>query len=128
MTQLETISRAPAAESAAFESAEAETGRIIRSATIWLGATIVTAALLLGPSIAAGWRPADLPLQEQAVWWFGVIVAACGIAALVWAGCPTLGYPVAQAWRQKRICVRVGIVASLAGMAVAGLSVLLAPA
>lgn len=127
MTQLETMTRAPAAEPAHIESAEAETERIIRSATIWLGAIIVTAALLLGPSVAAGWRPGDLPLQEQAVWWFGTIVATAGVAALVWAGCPTLGYPVAQAWRQKRICVRVGIVASLVGIAVAGLSVLLAP-
>lgn len=111
-----------------LESAEAETARIIRSGTIWLAAVIVTAALLLGPAVAAGWRPADLPLQQHVVWWFGVIVAAIGTASLVWAGCPTLGYPVAQAWVQKRICIRVGIVASLAGMAVAGLAVLLAPA
>ena len=89
---------------------------------------IVTAALLLGPSVAAGWRPADLPLQEQFVWWLGVVVASVGTASLVWAGCPTLGYPVAQAWVQKRICVRVGIVASLVGMALSGLAVLLAPA
>ncbi len=128
MTQLESGTHAPAAESPAIESAEAETERIIRSATLWLGATIVTAALLLGPSVAAGWRPADLPLQDQAVWWFGAVVAALGMAALVWAGCPTLGYPLAQAWVQKRICVRVGIVASLIGMSLAGLAVLLAPA
>lgn len=125
MTQLDPITRAPAP--APIEGAEAETERIIHSATIWLGAVIVTAALLLGPSVAAGWRPAALPLQEQVAWWFGTIVAAGGTAALVWAGCPTLGYPVAQAWRQKRICVRAGIVASLAGMVIAGLSVLLAP-
>lgn len=110
-----------------IESAEAETQRIIQSATIWLAALAVTAALLLGPSVAAGWRPADLPLQDQPVWWGGAVIAAAGLASLVWAGCPTLGYPVQQAWVQKRICVRVGIVASLVGMALAGLVVLLAP-
>lgn len=110
-----------------LESAEAETQRIIHSATIWLAALAVTAALLLGPAVAAGWRPADLPLEDQPVWWGGVVIAAVGLASLVWAGCPTLGYPVQQAWVQKRICVRIGIVASLVGMALAGLVVLLTP-
>jgi hypothetical protein len=110
-----------------IESAEAEVERIIRSGTIWVGALVVAVALLLGPAVAAGWRPGDLPIQEQAVWWFGSAIAAGGLAALVWAGCPTLGYPVEQAWRQKRRCVRAGIVAALAGMTIAGLAVLLAP-
>lgn len=111
-----------------LESAESETSRIIRSGTIWLAAVVITAALLLGPAVAAGWRPADLPLQQHVAWWFGAVVAAVGVGALVWAGCPTLGYPVAQAWRQKRVCIRVGIVASLVGMTIAGLAVLLSPA
>jgi hypothetical protein len=111
-----------------IESAEAETERIIRSGTIWVAAVAVTAALLLGPSVAAGWRPADLPAPEQLVWWLGTAVAAAGLGALVWAGCPTLGYPVAEAWRQKRRCVRFGIVASLGGIAIAGLAVLAVPA
>lgn len=109
------------------ESPEAEVERIIRSGTIWVGALVVAVALLLGPSVAAGWRPADLPLEEQVVWWFGAAVTGGGLAALVWAGCPTLGYPVEQAWRQKRRCVRAGIVASLAGMTISGLAVVLAP-
>ena len=108
-------------------SPEAETERIIRSGTIWLAAVIVTAALLLGPAVAAGWRPADLPLQDQVAWWTGAVAAGVGIAALVWAGCPTLGFPVAEAWRQKRVCIRLGIVASLGGMTLAGLAVLVVP-
>lgn len=110
-----------------IESAEAETERIIRSGTIWLGAVIVTAALLLGPSVAAGWRPTDLPSGEQLAWWIGAVVAGLGTAALVWAGCPTLGYTVDDAWKQKRMSIRFGIVASLAGMVISGLAVLLAP-
>lgn len=129
MTQSDALTRASATsdDPTEFESAEAETARIITSGTIWLGAIVVTAALLLGPAVASGWRPADLPLQQHVVWWFGAIVSGAGVASLVWAGCPTLGYPVAQAWVQKRICIRVGIVASLAGIALAGLAVLLAP-
>lgn len=108
-----------------LESAEAETERIITSGTIWLAAVIVTAGLLLGPSVAAGWRPSDLPGEAAGIWWIGAVVAAVGVACLLWAGCPTLGFPVAQAWVQKRICVRIGIVASVAGMALAGVVVLL---
>lgn len=111
----------------AIETPEAETERIIRSGTIWLAAVVVTAALLLGPSVAAGWRPSDLPSGEQLAWWIGAVAAGLGTAALVWAGCPTLGYPVAEAWRQKRMSIRFGVVASLAGMAISGLAVLLAP-
>jgi cation transport ATPase len=118
-----------AAEAAApyIESAEAETERIIRSGTLWLGAVVVTAALLLGPAVAAGWRPTDLPSGEQLAWWIGAVAAGLGTAALVWAGCPTLGYPVAEAWRQKRMSIRFGIVASLAGIAISGIAVLIAP-
>ncbi|MGV3714359.1 hypothetical protein [Pseudolysinimonas sp.] len=111
----------------AIETPEAETERIIRSGTLWLAAVVVTAALLLGPAVAAGWRPTDLPSGEQLAWWIGAVGAGLGTAALVWAGCPTLGYPVAEAWKQKRMSIRFGIVASLAGMAICGLAVLIAP-
>lgn len=108
-------------------SIESETARIMHTGTIWLGAVIIAAALLLGPSVAAGWRPADLPVPFDVGWWFGATVAAVGIGLLVWAGCPVMGFPLADAHRQKVPSIRVGIVLSLSGIAFAGLMVLLAP-
>jgi len=110
-----------------FESAEAETERIIRTGTVWLAAVVVMAALLLGPFLAAGWRPTELPLVPEVLWWVGAGAAAVGTALLVWAGCPVLGFPLEQALRQKRFSIRVGIVLSLSGTTLAGLAVLLSP-
>lgn len=43
-----------------LDSPEVETERIMRTGPTWLGVVTITAAILLGPSVAAGWRPADL--------------------------------------------------------------------
>ncbi|TXK19788.1 hypothetical protein [Homoserinibacter sp. GY 40078] len=110
-----------------YEDMEAETERIIRTGTIWLGAVAVTAALLLGPSVASGWRPTTLPMVFDVAWWLGATAAAIGIGLLVWAGCPVLGFRLPDAYRQKVFSIRVGIVLSLSGMAFSGLVVLLAP-
>lgn len=110
-----------------YEDTEAETERIIRSGTIWLGAVIIAAALLLGPSVAAGWRPSALPVPFDLAWWLGALAASVGIGLLVWAGCPVLGFRLAEAHRQKVPSIRIGIVMSLSGIAFAGLAVLLAP-
>lgn len=111
-----------------YEFEDVETERIIRSGTIWLAAVIVTGALLLGPAVAAGWRPADLPAPFGAAWWIGALAAAAGTALLVWAGCPVLGFRLADAYRQKVPSIRIGICLALGGMAFAGLAVLLSPA
>lgn len=105
---------------------DAEITAIIRTGTVWLAAVIVTAALLLGPAVAAGWRPSDLG-AASAVWWIGAVVAAAGVALLVWAGCPVPAYTPERAHAQKVFAIRVGIVLSLTGMTLAGLVVLLAP-
>jgi uncharacterized membrane protein YbhN (UPF0104 family) len=110
-----------------LESVEAETARIMHTGTIWLGAVIVAAALLLGPSVAAGWRPGQLAVPLDVGWWLGALAAAAGVALLVWAGCPVMGFPLAEAHRQKVPSIRIGIVLSLSGIAFAGLMVLLAP-
>jgi uncharacterized membrane protein YbhN (UPF0104 family) len=110
-----------------LESVEVETARIMRTGTIWLGAVIVAAALLLGPSVAAGWRPGQLAVPFDVGWWLGATAAAFGIGLLVWAGCPVMGFPLAEAHRQKVPSIRIGIVLSLSGIAFAGLMVLLAP-
>ena len=109
----------------AFESLEAETDRIIRTGTIWTAAGVIAPAMILGPLLAAGWRPGQLPLPIAVFFWIGTIAAAVGVALLVWAGCPVLGFPLAQANSQKVFSIRVGIVLDVAGMALAGLALLL---
>ena len=111
-----------------FESDVAETARIIRTGTIWTGATVVAAAVMLGPMLAAGWRPSDLPGLEAVVWWLGATATTIGIALLVWAGCPVPSFTLTEAHRQKVFSIRVGIAMTLGGMVVATVAVLLSPA
>ena len=111
-----------------FESLEAETDRIIRTGTIWTAAAVIAPALILGPLFSSGWRPSALPTAGAVFWWIGVIAAAVGVGLLIWAGCPVLGFPLAQANAQKIFSIRVGIVLNVSGMALAGLALLLSPA
>ena len=111
-----------------FESLEAETDRIIRTGTIWTAAAVIAPALILGPLLGSGWRPNALPAAGEVFWWIGVIAAAVGVGLLIWAGCPVLGFPLAQANAQKIFSIRVGIVLNVSGMALAGLALLLSPA
>jgi hypothetical protein len=110
------------------ESPAAETQRIIRSGTIWLTAALLTPAIGLGPLLASGWRPADLPTLGALGFWLGVVTAAAGTASLIWAGCPTFGFPLMQTWKQKMYCIRAGIVLDVSGMALVGLVLLVTPA
>lgn len=109
-------------------SARDEIERIVRSATTWTAAGVVTPAIGLGPLLASGWRPTVLPIDLAIAWWFGVVVASVGLGLLIWAGCPALGTDLESAYRQKMQSVRFGIVVNVAGMAIVGLAVLLGPA
>jgi uncharacterized membrane protein YbhN (UPF0104 family) len=111
-----------------FETVEAETSRVIRTGTIWTTAGMLTPAIALGPLVASGWRPSDLPGPAEIIWWIGVAAAAIGLGLLMWAGCPVLGFPLRQAHAQKIFSIRVGIVMNLIGMAVAGMAVLVVAA
>ncbi|HEY4152627.1 MAG TPA: hypothetical protein VGM38_04840 [Pseudolysinimonas sp.] len=111
--------------SQSFDSLEAETDRIIRTGTIWTAAAVIAPALILGPLMAAGWRPDQLPGFGEVFWWIGAIGAAVGVALLIWAGCPVLGFPLAQANAQKIFSIRVGIVLNVSGMALSGMALLL---
>ena len=99
----------------------------MRTGTIWLAMVVIAAALVLGPSFAAGWHPGLMSGPLEAAWWFGAVVASAGTALLVWAGCPVLGFPLAEAHRQKVFSIRVGIVLSLSGLVFTGGVALLAP-
>lgn len=108
-------------------SAPAEIQRIMRTGTIWAASGALAPALALGPLISSGWRPTDLALLPATAWWLGVLAAAIGLALLVWAACPVLGYALEEALPQKIFSIRVGVVLNLSGMALAGLAVLLSP-
>jgi hypothetical protein len=109
-----------------LDSPEAETERIMRTGPIWLAAVTISAAMLLGPAVAAGWRPDDLPAPFDAAWWFSAVIAAVGVGLLVWASCPVPGFTLDRAHRQKVFSIRVGIVLSLGGIVLGGVAVLLA--
>jgi hypothetical protein len=111
----------------AVASQPEELRRIMSTGTIWTAAAIVAPGIALGPLLASGWRPYELPLAAAIVWWVGVAVAAIGLCLLVWAGCPVLAFTPQDAYRQKVFCIRVGIVMNLAGMTVAGLVLLAMP-
>lgn len=108
-------------------SVPVEVQRIMQSGVIWLAAVMVSAALLLGPAVAAGWRPTELPTIAAIPWWLGAVAAALGAASLLWAGCPVMAYTLEEAYHQKVFCIRVGSVLSLSGLALSGFVVLLSP-
>lgn len=124
---MSTSTRIQDAAAEEFESAAAETGRIIRTGTVWTAAAVLAPAAGLGPLVASGWRPSVLPPLLDAAWWVGAVAASAGLALLVWAGCPVLGFRLPDADRQKVFSVRVGICTNLAGLAVIALAVLLSP-
>lgn len=99
----------------------------MRTGTIWTAAGSIAPALVLGPLLASGWRPTALPVLAASAWWVGVLAAAVGLALLVWAGCPVLAFELDEAYAQKVLSIRLGIVLNLSGMAVAGIAVLLSP-
>ena len=109
-----------------LDAPEVETERIMRTGPTWLGIATITAAILLGPSVAAGWRPDQLPAPFDAAWWFSAVVATVGVGLLVWAGCPVPGFTLERAHRQKVFSIRVGVALSLGGIVLGGLAVLLA--
>lgn len=104
-----------------------ELKRIISVGSIWSAAAIIAPALVLGPLLASGWRPYELPLAAAIVWWIGAAATAIGLCLLIWAACPVLAFTPQDAYKQKVFCVRVGIVLNLAGMTVAGLVLLAMP-
>ena len=104
-----------------------ELRRIMSTGTAWTVMGAIAPALVLGPLLASGWRPAELDLAAAILWWFGAGIAAIGLCLLVWAGCPVLAFTPQDAYRQKVFCIRVGIVLNLAGMTIAGLMVVTQP-
>ena len=53
-----------------------ELKRIMRTGTIWTAAAVIAPGLVLGPLLAAGWRPSELPVFAAGLFWLGTVVAA----------------------------------------------------
>lgn len=121
------MSESAEAETQKFVSPAGEIERVVFSATVWLAAGVIAPGLVLGPLLAAGWRPSALPLLAAVFFWLGAGIAAVGLALLIWAGCPVLRADLQTADRRKMNAVRIGIPADVAGMAVALLAILLSP-
>ena len=109
------------------DSIESETRRIMSSSTIWVAAGVIAPILGLAPLVSAGWSPAALPPFAALLWWLGAASAGIGLALLIWAACPVLGFPLEEAYKQKVFCCRVGIAMNVAGIAFAGLVILVTP-
>jgi hypothetical protein len=107
---------------------DVEVRRIIRTGTIWTAAAVLAPAIGLGPMLASGWRPYELPLPLAIAWWVGAVAAGLGVALLIWAGCPVLGFGLRDAYRQKVPSIRIGIVLNVSGMVLATLAILVSPA
>lgn len=127
MTSLHADNRPAATAEPEVTSPSVEIARIMQTGTIWVAAIVVGAGLVLGPLLAAGWRPAQLPALALFPWWLGVVAAAGGLALLVWAACPVLGFGLEDAYRQKVFSIRVGIATSLGGLGLAGITLLFSP-
>ena len=104
-----------------------ELRRIMHTGTVWSAAAMLAPALVLGPLLASGWRPAELEFPGNLFFWVGAASGAIGLCLLIWAACPVLAYTPQNAYKQKVFCVRVGIVMNMIGMALAGLIVVVQP-
>lgn len=109
-----------------IESPAAEVQRIDFTATIWFASATLASAIVLGCLKIEGWHPLALPLPAAIAWWAGCGAVLLGIMGFAWAGCPVLGFPLEQADRQKRFCVRTGVVLYVAGSVLVALVVMLA--
>jgi hypothetical protein len=109
-----------------IESAAAEVRRIDFTGTVWFASATLASAIVLGCLKIEGWHPLTLPLPAAVAWWVGCLAVLLGICGFAWAGCPVLGFPLAQADRQKRFCMRAGVVLYVVGSVIVAMVVLLA--
>jgi hypothetical protein len=114
-----------APERSSEETPEAELRRIDFTGTVWFAACLLATSIPLGALLSAGWRPGDLAGDLAVLWWSGAVLIVAGLAGLVWAGCPVLGFPIEVADSQKRFTMRGGIVIYGIGSVASVLAVLL---
>ncbi|GAB3120798.1 hypothetical protein [Glaciibacter psychrotolerans] len=101
--------------------------RIMRTGTVWFAVAVGAVALVVGPLLASGWRPAGLPAGLGALWWVGSGLVTLGIGLLGWSGCPILEVSVRVANRNKTRTMQLGTLVFIVGGAAALLAVMLGP-
>jgi hypothetical protein len=99
--------------------------RIMWTGTIWFSATLLGIALFLGPLLAGGWRPTQLPLPLAIIWWVGAALTAASMALIGWSGCPILAEDVETEDRRKSRSMPLGVVFFLIGTAACLFTVML---
>lgn len=95
------------------ESPEAELRRMVYAGAIWFAAVLLAGAVSFSGVLASGWRPSELAPAAGAVWWIGATAWFGALACFGWSGCPTLGFPLRAAVKQKQVCSRAGVVLSI---------------
>jgi hypothetical protein len=101
--------------------------RIMWTGTIWFAAAVGAVALVLGPLLSSGWRPALLTGGVRVLWWMGSAIVALSIGLIGWSGCPILEGDVPTANRNKSHTMQLGTMMFIVGSALALFAVLLGP-
>ena len=101
--------------------------RIMWTGTIWFTAAVGSIALVLGLLLSSGWRPYDLPLGAEVLWWFGSAVTTLSVGLIGWSGCPILEVSVPVADKNKSRTMQFGTAMFIAGGAISLFAVLLGP-
>jgi hypothetical protein len=106
---------------------EVNVQRIMRTGTVWFASAVGTVGVFLGLVLASGWRPAQLAVPDQVVWWTGAVVVVLSIGLLGWSGCPILEVDVPTADRNKTRTMQWGTALFIIGGALAAAALLLGP-
>jgi hypothetical protein len=101
--------------------------RIMWTGTIWFTAAVGSIAVVLGLLLSSGWRPYDLPLGAEVLWWFGSAVTTLSVGLIGWSGCPILEVSVPVADKNKSRTMQFGTAMFIGGGAISLFAVLLGP-
>lgn len=104
---------------------EANVQRIMTTGTVWFAAAVGAIALVLGPLLSSGWRPAELSNGLELLWWVGALLVGASVGLIGWSGCPILEVDVPTADRNKTRTMQIGTFSFIVGSAVAVAAVLL---
>lgn len=107
---------------------EVNVQRIMRTGTVWFAAAVGTVGFFLGLVLASGWRPTQLAVSDQVLWWIGALVVVASLGLLGWSGCPILEVDVPTADRNKTRTMQWGTALFIIGGALAATALLLGPA
>jgi hypothetical protein len=72
-------------------------GRADAKVSVLLSSAGIISSIIVGAIAAGHWRPTQLALWVQVIWWLGVTVASAGIVALASALAPRVRHPDAKA-------------------------------